>query len=100
MGLIAEIVLGGVRLEEILQHPHERSRPATGTDDAAPLREDDPEVRCPRVEGPPVRDREIPHVLGDDGQSFRRRQPQEVQVGEAKKVVAFGNCDDVVAPTA
>lgn len=100
MGLIAEIVVGGVGLEEILQGPHERSGRVAGTDDPAPLREDDAVVRCARVEGPPMRDGKIPHVLGDDGPSFCRGQPQEIQVGEPAKGNAFRDRDDVVAPTA
>ncbi len=100
VSLIAEIVVGGVRVEEILERPHERSGRVTGTNDAGSLREDDAVVLCARVEGPPVRDGEVPHVLGDDGPTLQHGQSQKIEVGSPAKVIAFANRDDVVTPTA
>lgn len=100
MGLPEEIVVGGVRREERLQRSHEHAGRVTGTDDTSPLCEDDAVVRRTRVERPAMRDREVSYVLGDDRPSFRHGQSQEIQVAAPTKVIAFGNCDDVVTPAA
>src|SRR6266540_2079125 len=96
VGLVAQLILAGMRLQEVRQRTYEPPSQLPGPGETLPRRADDPVVPFASIEEPAVDYGKVADVLGDDRASFRRREHEELQIWKRAKVIALGDRDDVV----